>query len=149
MMPIILRDMAEADIAAAIDMWVAAWTAAMPGIDFDARRSYFADRLEQHRIDGADRLIAVDAEDKVQGLLVVDPSRRYLDQLAVAPGAQGTGLARRLIEEAQARAPAGLTLHVNQQNGRALAFYDKSGWRRGAAGVNPRSGLPIWHYHWP
>ena len=144
-----LRDMTEADMPAVIDMWVAAWTAVMPDMDFEARRTYFAGRLAQHRDEGAHRLVAVDGSGTIQGLLVVNPALRYLDQLAVAPGCHGTGLGKRLILEAQARSPSGLSLHVNQQNARAVAFYDKCSWRRGEAAINPRSGLPIWLYHWP
>lgn len=144
-----LRDLDEADIPAVIDMWVAAWAVAMPVVDFEARRVYFAERLAQHGKEGARRLVAVAADGSPRGLLVVNPATRYLDQITVSTSEQGTGLARRLLHEAQRLSPDGLTLHVNQDNPRAIRFYEKAGWRRGAASINPRSGLPIWLYHWP
>lgn len=144
----VLREMTEADAPAVIDMWVAAWALAMPVIDFEARRDYFARRLAEHATEGACRLLAVAADGTPRGLLVVNRAQRYLDQITVATSEQGTGLARRLLREAQRLSPEGLTLHVNQDNPRAIRFYEKNGWRRGAASVNPRSGLPIWLYHW-
>jgi putative acetyltransferase len=146
---ITIRDMSDSDYPHVTAMWVAAWEQVMPQIDFAARRESFAARLDQHRDEGAERLVAVEAAGEIRGLLVVNPGRRYLDQLAVDPTLHGGGLGGRLLRLAQERSPAGLTLHVNQQNPRAIRFYEKNGWRRGESGVNPRSGLPIWLYHWP
>jgi putative acetyltransferase len=144
-----LRELTEADIPAVIEVWIKAWTAAMPAIDFEERRGYFANRLAQHCAEGAHRLVAVAADGSPRGLLVVNPATRYLDQIAVVTSEQGTGLAGRLLIEAQRLSPDGLSLHVNQDNPRAIRFYEKNGWRRGEASINPRSGLPIWLYHWP
>ena len=144
-----LRELTEADIPAVTGMWIAAWASAMPAIDFEARRDYFAGRLVQHGTEGARRLVAVAEDGSLRGLLVVNPATRYLDQIAVATVEKGTGLATRLLGEAQRLSPGGLSLHVNQDNPRAIRFYEKNGWRRGEASVNPRSGLPIWLYHWP
>lgn len=149
MSAITLREMTEADIPAVIEMWVAAWAAAMPVIDFEARRDYFANRLVEHGDQGARRLIAITGDGRPCGLVVVNPATRYLDQITVATTQTGSGLAARLLAEAQNLSPDGLTLHVNQDNPRAIRFYEKNGWRRGEANVNPRSGLPIWLYHWP
>lgn len=144
-----IRPMTADNYPAVTAMWVAAWASVMPQIDFAARRKGFAVRLDQHREEGAELYVAVGGDEEVRGLLVVNPGRRYLDQLAVAPGLHGAGLGERLLHLAQERSPEGLTLHVNQQNPRAIRFYEKHGWRRGEGGVNPRSGLPIWLYHWP
>lgn len=149
MSPITLRELTDADTPAVIDMWVAAWAIAMPVIDFEARRDYFAARLVQHGSEGARRLVAIAADDSPCGLLVVNPATFYLDQITVATSQMGSGLAKRLLAEAQRLSPGGLTLHVNQDNPRAVRFYEKNGWRRGQASTNPRSGLPIWLYHWP
>jgi ribosomal protein S18 acetylase RimI-like enzyme len=55
----------------------------------------------------------------------------YLGTFAVAPEAQGTGLARRIIEDAIARLRAEgirrVELQVEADNPRAIAFYEKLG----------------------
>jgi putative acetyltransferase len=42
----------------------------------------------------------------------------------------------------------GLELHVNQDNGRAIRFYEKHGFRKAGEDVNPRSGAPIYRMCW-
>ncbi|HTI36370.1 MAG TPA: GNAT family N-acetyltransferase [Vicinamibacterales bacterium] len=57
----------------------------------------------------------------------------HLGMLAVAAAAQGTGAAAALLEAAEAWARshgyATMTLNVFEANGRARAFYEKSGFR--------------------
>lgn len=132
-----------------LDLWVAAWTEAMPAIDFEARRGWFAERLDQHQHGGA-LLIAARSEpsELLLGFALVDPTTRYLDQLAVGPDHQGRGVAGLLVAEAKRLSPAGLALHVNQDNARAVRFYHRQGFVVAGEGRNPRSGLPIWTMRW-
>jgi ribosomal protein S18 acetylase RimI-like enzyme len=62
---------------------------------------------------------------RVVGMMVVGPND--LDQLYVAPGHQGRGIGRRLVDLAKAISPAGLTLYTFQVNGRARRFYERNG----------------------
>ena len=71
-------------------------------------------------------------------------ARAYLDQLAVAPEAKGSGAASLLLTEARRLSPGSLTLDVNQDNSRALRFYEREGFERIAEGINPHSGLRTW-----
>ena len=54
-----------------------------------------------------------------------------------------------LLDAAKRRAPGHLMLEVNQDNARALKFYERQGFVREGEGVNPRSGLKTWRYRWP
>ena len=49
---------------------------------------------------------------------------------------------------AKALSPGGLALDVNAGNARARRFYARHGFVAGAAGTNPRSGLPTLTLHW-
>lgn len=51
----------------------------------------------------------------------------HLEHLYVAPGAQGNGVGRRLLEAAKEASPGRLTLHVFQRNTPARAFYERNG----------------------
>ena len=82
------------------------------------------------------------------GFITLDPKSGHIDQIAVAPGHWGRGAAATLIADAKSRAPGCLRLEVNQDNPRAVRFYEKQGFRRRAAGVNPNSGLKTWRYEW-
>jgi putative acetyltransferase len=128
---------------------MASWRDAMPDIDFAARRPWFLDHLRALEADGAITICAFDGLNRLLGFVTFDPAKAYLDQLAVAPEAKGTGAAKLLLNEARRHSPNGLVLDVNQDNARALAFYAREGFAKTAEGVNPRSGLKTWRLRWP
>ena len=138
-----------ADVAALAHLWVEAWQAVMPQIDFAARRSWLIRCVADIEAQGGATVCAYDSDGEVAGFFLLDLRRAYLEQIAIAPGQFGSGLARLLIGEAQRLCPDGLTLDVNADNLRALRFYEKAGFQRGEAGVNPASGLATWRMHWP
>ena len=144
-----LRLRADADCASLAGLWAASWREAMPDIDFEARRPWFLDHLRALEADGAITTCACDGLGRLLGFVTFDPVRAYLDQLAVAPEAKGTGAAKLLLDEARRLSPNGLVLDVNQDNARALAFYAREGFAKTAEGVNPRSGLKTWRLRWP
>ncbi len=148
-MTLLLAHAQPEDRAALLDLWVEAWTAAMPDSDFEGRRAWFSGRLDELHTEGAlTRLCRDDAGD-IAGFVTLDCARRYLDQLAIRPALQGSGLATTLMVEAKRLCPDGLDLHVNQNNFRAVRFYEREGFAKLSAGVNPRSSLPIWQMRWP
>jgi putative acetyltransferase len=137
------------DLAPLIALWVESWQATMPHIDFSARRDWFRAHLQASEEEGALTICGFDAEGNLAGFLLLFMQRNYLEQVAVHPRHFRSGLARRLLDEAKARCPHGLTLDVNADNARALQFYQRHGCVRVAAGTNPRSGLPTFTMRWP
>ena len=130
------------------DLWIAAWTKAMPAIDFEARRAWFVDHLCALHARGVRVTCAFDVRNgDMAGFITLDEATGHIDQLAVAPVYWGEGAAMTLLAEAK-RAARRLHLDVNQDNPRALRFYEREGFRRTAAGVNPLSGLRTWHCEW-
>ncbi len=142
-----LRAYREEDFAEVGRFWAAAWAKVFPAIDFVARTPWLRDLLQTLAARGVDVVVALDARGMPCGLLTIDASAGYLDQLCVAPEAQGQGLATRLIGEAKARAPHGVTLDVNDGNSRALQFYEREGFRVIGRGVSG-SGLPTTKMQW-
>lgn len=131
------------------DLWIAAWARAMPSIDFEARRTWFVDHLIALRDAGVAVVCLFDeANGAMAGFITLDPKSGHVDQLAVAPAYWSKGAADGLIAEAKRRAPGRLKLDVNQDNPRAVRFYERHGFSRRAAGSNPNSGLKTWHYEW-
>jgi ribosomal protein S18 acetylase RimI-like enzyme len=51
-------------------------------------------------------------------------------RLFVVPAARGRGLAARLLDTVRAAVRAPLKLHVSSEGEAAIAFYERSGWRR-------------------
>ncbi len=143
-----LRPFAPADTQSLLDLWTAGWALVLPSIDFAERRPWMEARLHEHRAEGA-AIVVAEADGRAVGFVVFNPGTGYLDQITVAPEAQGTGLARLLMDRAKESSAAGLSLHVNVDNPRAVRFYEREGFRRVGEGTNPRSGLPVFRYRWP
>jgi putative acetyltransferase len=138
-----------ADLAPLADLWVAAWLAVMPQIDFPARRAWLVTCVKDIEAHGGTTVCAYDADGNLAGFCLLDLDRAYLEQIAIAPPLFGTGVGRLLIGEAQRLCPDGLALDVNADNLRALRFYENAGFLRGEPGANPVSGLATWRMHWP
>jgi putative acetyltransferase len=137
-----------ADLPQLVDLWIASWTRVMPQIDFAERRGWFEAHLAGLQAQGAAIICAETQTGHLAGFVSVDAARHYLDQLAVAPEAFGSPVARLLLAEAKRQAATHLVLHVNQDNPRALRFYEREGFVREAEDVNPRSGLKVWKMRW-
>jgi putative acetyltransferase len=136
------------DLAPLADLWVASWQAVMPAIDFAARRDWFCIYLQDIERQGGVTLYAFNAEDTLAGFMLIDPAQFVLEQLCIAPSHFGSGLGAFLLDHAKNLCGTSLSLDVNADNPRALRFYEKHGFRRTGSGINPRSGLPIWHMRW-
>lgn len=144
-----LRVRTGADLASLAELWVASWQEAMPGIDFSARKTWFIERLNELETAGAVTICAFDGSNRLLGFVNFDPAAGYLDQIAVAPDTKGGGAARLLLAEARRLSPGGLILEVNQDNPRALRFYEREGFEKFAEAINPRSGLKTWRLRLP
>ena len=85
-------------------------------------------------------ITVAEADAKMVGFVTVDVSTFDLDQIVVAPEAWGMGVATALMAEAKRISPAGLDLHVNTDNARAIGFYEKHGFVISGEAINWRSG---------
>lgn len=143
---IALREAREEDRAELLALWVAAWREVFPDIDFQARASWFSDHLDDWRAKGAFLTVAQD-EAGLAGFSLFDAAAGVMDQLCIAPRAQGTGVPRVLMAALKARSSR-IALTVNKDNKRALRYYEREGFRVTGESVNPRSGLPILAMEW-
>jgi len=142
-----LRRYAEADEAAAIELWRRTWQLAYPALDFAARVDWWRERWRNELVPSTVITIA-ERDGTMLGFVTVDPRTGYLDQIVVAPETWGTPLAGALVDAAKRVAPGKLELLVNQDNARAIRFYEKNGFAITGADVNPRSGAPLHRMSW-
>ena len=143
-----LRDFADADLPALVDLWVAAWNESGLGINFDDRRAWLTGHLRALHGRGAEIVVGLDARGNAAGFAVIDAKSGYLDQLCVAPAERGAGLASALIRETKRRSPTVIELDVNEMNPRARRFYEREGFSVVGRGFNPQSGLPTLKMRW-
>lgn len=119
-----LRPATPADAAALADVHHDAREQAMPWLPRlhprEETRAWFADVVLPSQV------VTVAEED---GRVVALSATRegWLEQLYVAPDAQGRGLGSALLDAARRASPAGLRLHVVARNTRARAFYERAG----------------------
>ena len=142
-----LRPYDPRDEAAAIALWLRAWQATFPDIDFAARVGWWRQRWRNELLPSADVVVA-DAAGQPIGFVTVDPRNGYLDQIVVAPEHWAGGVATALMAVAKNLSPAGLDLDVNTDNARAIRFYEKQGFVIAGAGINPISGKPVHRMQW-
>jgi putative acetyltransferase len=142
-----LRPYLPDDEDTAIALWQRTWQQAYPHIDFAARLAWWRERWRAELVPVCVITVAV-VDAAMAGFVTVDPRTGYLDQIVVAPETWGSPLAAALVDEAKRIAPAGLDLLVNQDNARAVRFYEKSGFAITGAEVNPRSGASLHRMSW-
>jgi putative acetyltransferase len=138
-----LRPYTAADEEAAIALWLRTWKQAYPDIDFDARLDWWRERWRNELVPQAQIVVAEDAG-RMTGFVTVDPKTLYLDQIVLAPEAWGSGTAEALLAEARRISPGGLDLQVNQDNARAIGFYQKQGFAITGEDKNAAGRLTYW-----
>lgn len=143
----VLRSYAATDEDAAIALWLRAWQAAYPSLDFAKRLDWWRERWRNELVPTTEIVVA-EADDAMIGFVTIDPRTLYLDQLVVAPEHWRSGVGPALIGEGKRISPTGLDLHVNTDNARAIGFYRKHGFTISGADVNPISGKPVHRMSW-
>lgn len=69
-------------------------------------------------------VLAVDADDRPMGFMLVDGS--HMEALFIDPDSRRQGVGRALVAHALSSQP-GLTTDVNEQNAQAVGFYERMG----------------------
>jgi putative acetyltransferase len=142
-----LRPYRPDDFEASVDLWIAAWQAAMPEIAFAKRLEWWRQRWQNELVPN-NTITMAESDGEIVGVFVLHPVTGWLDQLAVAPAHWGSGIARALMAEAMRIAPGRIALDVNQTNARAIDLYERLGFRRTGESVNQNSGAPTFLYEW-
>jgi len=141
-----LRPYRDGDEDVAIALWCETWQQAYPDIDFAPRVPWWRERWRNELVPNAAIIVAEQAGVLV-GFVTID-TRAYLDQLVVAPGQWGSKLADALVDEAKRLSPDCITLLVNDDNARAIRFYQRNGFVHAGKDVNPTSGRPVLKMVW-
>jgi putative acetyltransferase len=142
-----LRTYTARDEQASVALWLRAWQAAYPELDFAARLDWWRQRWRDELLPTAEVVVA-EASDGVIGFVTVDARTLYLDQIVVAPEHWRLGIGAALIAEAKRLSPRGLDLDVNIDNARAIRFYETLCFFITGAGQNPISGKPVHRMSW-
>jgi ribosomal protein S18 acetylase RimI-like enzyme len=129
----------DADRQATARLWLASWRSTGLAVAQLATEGVLLDRIARELAAGWDVHLAWD-DGKLVGLLALRLASGCLDQLFIAPQAQGRGLGRVLLDFAKNRLPNGLWLRTAADNVRACRFYERNGLRRGEIRTHPTLG---------
>lgn len=141
-MNVTLRPYVTSDEDATITLWHRTWQVTYPDIDFAARVEWWRDRWRTELVPKT-KIVVAESDGKIVGFVTINQRTGYLDQIVVALEAMGTSTAALLLDEAKRLSPREVTLKVNADNARAIAFYRKHGFVRTGGEINPVSGRPI------
>ncbi len=144
---LLLRHGQTADRPAMAELWVASWARTLPEIDFQTRRDWLEGHIDTLLANGAQLTVGV-MDGRVAGFVIIHPVTGYLDQLAVHPDFWGQGAAEALMDGARGISPTLVALDVNQENPRAVRFYEKIGLKVVGEGENPASGRRTFRMEW-
>ena len=122
-------------------IWAATSAMVLPDHEFEDRRGWLFNHIEDLHDRGASTVVAIDAlNGRLRGFVTIDPDSKQLHQIVVAPEALGSGLARMLLAEARDVAPARMAVEVLRDNARALRFFEREGFRRIGEGRDELTG---------
>jgi putative acetyltransferase len=143
---LVLRPYTAADEEPTIALWQRTWQLAYPQLDFARRVDWWLERWRTLIVPAA-QIVVAELDGAVAGFVTVDATG-YLDQIVVGPEAWGSDVGGALIEAAKQISPTRLDLLVNQDNARAIRFYQKHGFAFSGVDTNPRSGAPLHRMSW-
>jgi putative acetyltransferase len=144
--PLTLRPYHVDDEDGAIALWLETWRETYPDIDFAARLAWWRERWRNELVPNA-AIIVAEEEGRLVGFVTID-AQAYLDQLVVAPDRWGSSIADTLVNAAKRLSPDSITLLVNEDNARAIRFYERNGFAHAGNDVNPTSGRPVLKMEW-
>lgn len=113
-----LRPSRTTDGDAVVDLWRRAVDATHHFLSSEDRQAIDAEVAAF--LPHAPLWVAVDAEDRPQGFMLVDGD--HMEALFIDPDVRGSGIGRQLVQHALASHPQ-LGTDVNAQNKQALGFY--------------------------
>jgi len=120
-----LRPYAPGDEAGLAELWFESWLSV--GIEHPVvAKAELVERLPRE-LAGRWDLTVAEADGRLLGFLALALSEQRLDQLFIAPDAQGCGVGTALFEVARQRMPDGFWLSTQPANARARAFYERRG----------------------
>lgn len=128
--PFSVRTALKADLEACADMWARAQQEIEPRVP-PWRAGDFAEQVR------GEELFAAHAGNEIAGCLSLWRSDAFVHFLHVAPAWRRRGVGRRLLATARAEVNRPLELKCLAGNARALAFYQRLGWRAVNSSLDP------------
>ena len=142
-----IRPAREADFDAVARVWLESWESTGLGATVDSPYAELRARIPGEIATGW-RLFVAESEGEIVAMLAVRPQDCHLDQIFVAPGFQGQGLGKRLLDLARRLMPREMWLRTSVGNVRAWSWYEREGFVRERLEDEPGWTQPRAYYRW-
>lgn len=120
-----LRPSAPGEAAALAELWFESWSS--NGFEGPSDiREQLVERV-QRELAGRWEVTVAEANGRLLGFVALATAEQRLDQLFIAPDAQGRGVGSKLFGVAVQRFPNGFWLKTQTENLRACNFYERRG----------------------
>ncbi len=93
-------------------------------------------------------LFVADDDGHLAAMLALHLSKRYLDQLFVAPEYQGKNLGRELLAFTRQQLPDEIELRCVRENEKAWRWYEREGFVHEKEQAEPMTGFVMKYYRW-
>ncbi|MDO8295703.1 MAG: GNAT family N-acetyltransferase [Caulobacter sp.] len=142
-----LRPYEPGDEAALAELWFESWSS----IGLEQPVVTKAVLIARVPRDLAERweITVAESNGRLVGFLALAPSEQRLDQLFIAPDAQGLGIGGALFDVARRRLPNGFWLATQPDNQRARAFYERLGMKIDRLEPGPAGGRVFYTFGQP
>ena len=145
----IIREATEEDFDAVARVWKESWISvgisnaiddAVTVADLRARIPY--------RIAGGWSLFVAECEGRIDAMLAIECALNHLDQIFVAPSAQGRRIGSALLAHARTLMPEEIWLKTAANNTRAREWYEREGFVLEKVEYNPKFLRDDAYYRW-
>jgi GNAT superfamily N-acetyltransferase len=145
--PAIIRPARAGEYDDVARVWMESWVSTGLAEANDGLLADLRARIRRE-IEGGWSLFVADDRGALAAMLALHVPQNYLDQLFVAPGAQGHGLGRKLLAFTRAQLPDEIQLRCVRENEKAWRWYEREGFAFEKEEVSPVTGFMMKCYRW-
>lgn len=144
-----IREATEEDFDAVARVWKESWISVGNNNEIDdaVTASDLRARIPD-RIAGGWSLFVAECEGRIDAMLAIERALNHLDQVFVAPSAQGRRIGSALLAHARTLMPEEIWLSTAANNTRAREWYEREGFVLEKIEHNPKFGRDIAYYRW-
>ncbi len=145
----ILREATEEDFDAVARVWKESWISIGNNNEIDDAVTVADLRARiPGRIAGGWSLFVAENQGRIDAMLAIERAINHLDQVFVAPSAQGRGLGSALLAHARSLMPEEMWLSTAANNTRAREWYEREGFVLEKIEHNPKFDRDVAYYRW-
>ncbi len=128
-------------------LWMESWVST----GLDTATTSLLDKLRARiprEIENGWSLFVAEDGGRLAAMLAINPAKKYLDQLFVAPEYQGRSLGRRLLAFTRTQMSDEILLRCALRNEKAWRWYEREGFVFEREDISPENGLTMKCYRW-